>query len=104
QGWQGLYNYKRVERNFNPAVGYVNQAGIEDHTFNVGWRQFLRPGGYWRSILGGWDFYRMNTLADGRVSSQNFGPRISTNTNTGDNFFGRVIFNREVLVRDFVIH
>jgi hypothetical protein len=104
QGWQGLYNYKRVEQNFNPAAGFVNQTGIEDHTFNVGWRQFLAPGGYWRSALGGWDFYRMNTLANGEVSSQNFGPRISANTNGGDTFFARVVFNREVLQRDFVIN
>jgi hypothetical protein len=106
QGLQGQYSYKRVEQNFNPAVGFINQAGIEDHIFNIGWRHFLdqNRGGFIRSVLGAVDLYRMNMLADGSVASQAVGPRISIISNQNDIFFGRVIFNREVLQRNFIIN
>lgn len=45
-GLQGYYNYKRVEENFAPAVGFVNRTGVVDHGLNVGYRHFLKPGGF----------------------------------------------------------
>ncbi len=105
QGWQGQYNYKRVEENFSPAVGYVNRTGIADHIFNVGYRHFLGTGGgYLRSTLAAFDVYRAETLNDGKVSSQSFGPRLSINSNRGDNIAIRPLRSREVLLTDFTIN
>ena len=104
QGVQGQYAYKRVEENFSPAVGYVNRTGILDHVFNIGFRHFVAPGGFVRSTLAAFDFYRAEKLSDGSVSSQSFGPRLSLNTNRADNLVLRPMRNREVLLTDFTIN
>ena len=104
QGIQGQYAYKRVEKNFAPAVGYVNRAGIDDHIFNIGYRHFVAPGRLLRSLLASFDYYRANTLNDGKVSSQSFGPRFSLNTNRADNVVLRPMRSREVLLTDFTIN
>jgi hypothetical protein len=104
QRWRGGYNYKRVEKNFDPAMGFVNQTDIEDHALDFGYRHFLEPGGFVRSIYSGFDGYRAQNLDDGSVNSQNLGVRISGNTNEGDGFFGRLIRSREVLRTDFTIN
>ncbi len=104
QGWRGGYNYKRVEKNFNPAVGFVNQTDMADHSLDFGYRKFLTPGGYIRSIYGGFDGYRAEYLDDGSVNNQNLGLRLTGNNNYGDGMFIRLIRNREVLREDFVIN
>jgi len=104
QGWRGGYNYKRVERNFDPAVGFVNQTDMEDHALDFGYRQFFKPGGWMRSIYGGVDSYRAQNLDDGTVNNQNIGLRLTTNNNSGDSMFARLIRSREVLANSFVIN
>lgn len=104
QGWQGLYYYKRIEKNFFPAVGYVNVADIDDHHFNFGYRHFHEPGGLLRSVLYVFDGYRANNLDDGSLNNENIGIRISTFTNTNDAAFARVIRNSENLRRPFTIY
>ncbi|MES2623994.1 MAG: carbohydrate binding family 9 domain-containing protein [Pseudomonadota bacterium] len=104
QGWQGLYHYRRVEDNFNPAVGFVNRAGIEEDHLHFGYRYFFPPAGPIRSILTAFDGYQAQTLSDGRFSSGNNGFRISGNNNRGDQAFTRYIRNREVLLQNFVIY
>jgi len=104
QRWQGLYYYKRVEDNFSPAAGYINRTGIEDHHANFGYRDFMAPGGYFRSVLYAVEGYRAETLNDGRLLTQNVGIRVSSFTNTNDTWFGRVIYNKEVLATPFTIY
>jgi hypothetical protein len=104
QGWQGLYNYKRVERNFLPAVGYVNVTDIQDHHLNFGYRHFLAPGKLLRSALLAFDGYRAENLADGKLNNENLGLRLSMNTNTNDAAFTRYIYNKEVLSLPFTIY
>jgi hypothetical protein len=103
QGWQGLYFYKVVEKNFFPAVGYVNATDIEDHHFNLGYRQFMKPDAFLRSVLYVFDGYKANNLSDGSINNANWGLRISSFTNHNDALFGRVWRNRENLKRDFTI-
>ena len=104
QGWRGGYNYKRVERNFDPAVGFVSQTDMEDHALDFGYRHFFRPGGYMRSIYVGYDGYQSLDLSDGDVISYNGGLRITTNNNSGDGAFTRIMKSREVLRSDFTIN
>ena len=104
QRWQGLYQYKRVEENFNPAVGYVNASGIEDHHLNFGYRHFLQPGAFHRSVLAVFDGYRADNLDDGSLNNANFGIRLSTFTNTNDGYFTRWIRFQENLRSNFVIY
>jgi len=104
QGWRGGYNYKRVEKNFSPAVGFVNQTDMADHALDFGYRRFLRPGGRFRSVYNGFDGYRAEYLDDGSINNQNFGLRLTANTNTGDSLFARVINSREILRSNFSIN
>lgn len=104
QGWRGGYNYKRIEKNFDPAVGFVNQSDIEDHALDFGYRRFLAPGALIRSVYGGFDGYRAQNLDGGGVSNENVGLRLTTNMNAGDGVFGRLIRSREVLRTNFTIN
>ena len=104
QGWQGLYYYKRIEKNFFPAVGYVNVTDIEDHHFNLGYRNFHAPGSFLRSVLYVFDGYRAQNLDDDTLNNETLGFRVSTFTNTNDAAFVRVMRNRENLQVPFTIH
>ena len=104
QRWQGLYYYKRVEDNFNPAAGYINRTGIEDHHLNFGYRDFMQPGGYFRSVLYAAEAYRAETLDDGKLLTETMGLRVSSFTNTNDTWFSRYIYTKEVLSLPFTIY
>jgi hypothetical protein len=103
QGWQGLYNYKRVEKNFFPAVGYVNVTDIQDHHLQFGYRDFMEPGAFFRSILYTFEGYRATNLSDGSLNNQNLGLRWSSFTNTNDSYFARFIHYTENLKTPFTI-
>jgi hypothetical protein len=104
QGPQGALHFKRTEKNFYPAVGFVNRTDVDEQHGYVGYRRFLAPGRYIRSVLGAVEGYRSETLADGRVSSQNYGTRFSINNNAGDTMINRLIYNTEVLFRPFTLY
>ncbi len=104
QGWQALYNYKRVEKNFMPAVGYVNVTDIEDHHLNFGYRHFLQPDKLFRSVLLAFEAYRAENLGDGSLNNENLGIRLSSFTNTNGSAFGRYINYKEVLKAPFTIY
>ena len=104
QGWQALYNYKRVEKNFMPAVGYVNVTDIEDHHLNFGYRHFLQPDKLFRSVLLAFEAYRAENLGDGSLNNENLGIRLSSFTNTNGSAFGRYINYKEVLKAPFIIY
>ncbi len=104
QGWRGGYSYKRVEKNFNPAMGFVNQADVADHAVDLGYRRFMLPGGYLRSLYGGFDGYRSNYGNDGSLSNENIGFRFTGQNNSGDSLFLRLIHSEEVLRIPFTIN
>lgn len=104
QGWQALYQYKRVEENFFPAVGYVNVAGIEDHHMNVGYRHFLAPDKFFRSAALLLEAYRAENLGDGSLDNQNVGLRLTSFTNTNDSYWTRYVRYKEDLKVPFTIY
>ena len=104
QGWRGSYVHKEIERNFNPAVGFVNQSDMSDNALDFGYRRFLAPGGYFRSVYAGVDAYRAEYLDDSSLNNQNIGLRLTANNNKGDNFILRLMTNKEVLRDKFVIY
>jgi hypothetical protein len=104
QGWQGLYQYKRVEENFNPAVGFVNNRDVQDHHLNVGYRQFYAPTAFFRSIALLAEGYRQENLDDGTLNNENLGIRLTSFTNTNDSYWTRYIYYKEVLRQPFTIY
>jgi hypothetical protein len=68
-GLRGGLGRKRIERNFNPALGYVNNAGIDDTTAEIG-RTWRRRSGFLQGLYSGLDANRIEYLDDGSVQSQ----------------------------------
>ena len=104
QGWQGLYQYKRVEENFFPAVGYVNVSDIEDHHMNVGYRHFFAPDDFIRSAALLLEAYQANNLSDGTLNNENVGLRLTSFTNTNDSYWTRIVQYKENLTSPFTIY
>jgi hypothetical protein len=104
QRWQAQYQYKRVEENFFPAVGYVNVRDIEDHHAEVGYRHFLQPDDFFRSIALLAEGYRAENLDDDSLNNENLGIRLTSFTNTNDSYWTRYVYYKEVLPRPFTIY
>ncbi len=102
--WRGDFAYKRIEENFDPAVGFVNRSGIQDFALDFGYRKRFNSGGFLRSIYGGFDGYRAETLNDGEVSSQTLDLKLTGANNTGESMSFRIIRSREVLQENFTIY
>ena len=104
EGWRGGYRYKRIEDNFSPALGFVNQTGIEDHALDFGYRHFFPAGGLVRSVYTGFDSYRNSDLITGNMISEIQDIRINANNNIGDVVSASIIKTREVLTQNFAIN
>ena len=103
QGWQGLYQYKRVEENFFPAVGFVNNTDVQDHHGNFGYRHFLAPDSFFRSIALLAEGYRSENLDDGSLNTENINLRLTSFSNTNDSYWTRYNYFKEVLRQPFTI-
>jgi hypothetical protein len=104
QRWQALYQYKRVEENFFPAVGYVNVSDMEDHHLNVGYRHFMEPDAFFRSAALILEGYRADNLSDGSLNNENVGLRLTSFTNTNDSYWTRYVHYGEILPEPFTIY
>lgn len=104
QGWQGIYQYKRVEENFFPAVGFVNNTDVQVHHGNAGYRFFMTPDSFFRSIAVLAEGYREENLDDGSLNTENMDIRITSFTNTNDSYWTRYDYFKEVLRQPFTIY
>jgi hypothetical protein len=104
QGFQGQYQYKRIEENFFPAAGYVNVSNIQDHHASFGYRKFYTPDTFFRSVALIGEGYRAENLADGTLNNQLLGLRLTSFTNTNDSYWTRYVQFREVIPQPFVIY
>jgi hypothetical protein len=102
--WLGELAVKKVESNFDPAVGFINRTGIQDLTFNVGYRHRFQAGDFLRFMYAGFDSYSAETLDDGKLNSQIIGLRLTGDKPSGDRAFSRLIRSREVLRESFTIY
>lgn len=102
-GWRGNAVYTRIEENFDPAVGFVSQTGIQNFAVNGGYTHYLRNGSYLRSIYYAFDAYRSEELASGQLNSEELGPRIAMFNQQNDRLFTQIVRQREVLINDFTI-
>ena len=103
-GWRGGYKYKQIENNFDPALGFVNQQGIEDHALDIGYRHLMSSGSYIRSLYGGFDAYRNSDTNTGNLIAETKDIRINANNNVGDSIEASIIENREIISQNFTIY
>ncbi|MBN1237495.1 MAG: hypothetical protein JXB36_03285 [Gammaproteobacteria bacterium] len=101
-GIRGGVEFRRFERNFNPALGFVSRRNVEDVSGHVAYTH--RPsGGYFQSIYAGLDWQRIEVI-DGGLQSQSIGVTpIELTNRTGDVLFIRSNIEKEVLDRPFEI-
>jgi hypothetical protein len=102
-GWRGGFNIKELERNFNPALGFVSRSGVRDTTADAGYTHFAR-GGFLQSVFSGIDFQRIAFL-DGRLQSEVILGRLAELRNTsGDRLEAHYSRTTEVLTSPFTIY
>lgn len=69
QGVRGGFGINEVEENFNPALGFVNRAGIRDMTADVAYNYYF-DSERWQRVTVGVDAQRVTLLDGGGLSSQ----------------------------------
>lgn len=94
---------KRVEENFNPALGFVSRLGVKDTAADIGYTH--RPaGGPLQSLFFSLEAQRIDEL-DGGLQSQKITLNpMSITSRTGDVIFWRSNFQKEVLTSPFRIY
>jgi len=94
---------KQIEENFFPALGFVNRAGIRDHTVELGYSRRL-GGRFLRTIYSAVDAQRID-LINGDLQSQVVTLRALEleSTKRGDQGYLRFHATKEVLTEPFVI-
>ena len=104
QGVRGILQYKRYGEQFNPALGFLDSAGVSDTFFNVGY--MLRPSeGNLESWLAGLDYQRIDYLNGGGLKTEAFFLRPLTLTNrTNDTMTLAISDFTERLVEPFQIY
>jgi len=101
-GLRGGFAAKEFQRNYNPALGFVDRADVRSYAGHLAYT--YRPAAsYWQEIYFGVDGERIENISGG-LQSQRIGltPAQMT-TRSGDVLFVRFIFDQEVLVEDFEI-
>jgi hypothetical protein len=102
-GLRGSIAVKEIERNFKPALGYVNRANIRDVTADIGHTYFIN-GDFFLSRFSGIDLERISYL-DGGLQSQTIVARLlELETNTNGSFAAQYFANKEVVLQDFTLY
>jgi hypothetical protein len=102
-GWRSRIAVKEVQRNFNPAMGYVNRTNVRDYTADVGYTHFLRSGRF-QSVFAGIDAQRIEVI-DGGLQSEILAFRLmELQTTTRDNLGLGIVTNKEVVQRPFTLY
>ena len=100
-GFRGGAGVKEVQRNFNPALGFVNRRDIRDLTAELGYT--YRPGqGALRSLYGAATVQRVERL-DGGLQSEVAKLRVNLENQTSDKLNFTYQNEKEGLFRPFTI-
>ncbi|MCG8414732.1 MAG: carbohydrate binding family 9 domain-containing protein [Pseudomonadales bacterium] len=102
QGFRTRFGYKVVEENFNPAMGFVNNANIEDLTADFGYTHFFNSGPF-QSYFGGVDMQRIE-LIDGGLQTEVIAYRLAELETAGRDSISLAYYaNQEVVLDAFPI-
>lgn len=101
-GMRGGFAVKEIERNFNPALGYVVRSDVRDTAFDVGFSKFF-SGATLQRLYAGVDAQRFDWLDGGLQSEQVLFRLIELETHQRDGVRLRYITNREVVDAPFAV-
>jgi hypothetical protein len=103
-GFRGGFAVKEIERNFNPALGYINRADVRDTAFDVGYTKFFTSGRVQR-LNAGLDWQRFDLLNGGGLQSeQTVFKLLEVETHTRDALRLRYIRNEEIVAVPFDVY
>ena len=101
--WRGALGYKVLEENFNPALGFVDRAGVRNYSLELGFRH--RPSNrFIRSIYAGLDAQRFERLTGGLQSQSLTFRLLELENHAGDRFDLSTIQAKENVAEPFEIH
>ncbi|MGD8324795.1 MAG: carbohydrate binding family 9 domain-containing protein [Gammaproteobacteria bacterium] len=102
-GVRGGISLKEVERNFNPAMGFVARTNIRDLSAEIGFTRFFESS-FMQSAFIGMDAQHIESL-QGQLQTEIFKFRLlEIETNSGDEFqFGHTT-NKEIVTTAFTIY
>jgi len=103
-GWRGGFAVKEIEANFNPALGYVNRAGVRDLTVDAGYTRYL-DSDFWQRLIVGIDAQRVSLLDGGGLDSEAVRVRVfELETNTSDNVEYSYTARKEIVDEAFTLY
>lgn len=83
--YSGFFDYRRIEENFNPALGFVNRAGVEQIDSQVRYRHRLK-GKFWQWFGGRVQYDRSDRISGG-IQSESVFLNFFEGFSSGNDFF-----------------
>ncbi len=102
-GLRASAGFKEVQANFNPALGYVNRAGIRDSSAEIGWFQRYPQTAKVRMIFSYLGWQRVDLIGGGLQSEVINWRVINFHNQAGDNIRLLHTRNKEALYEPFSI-
>ena len=104
QGLNTGFNFKEVQDNFNPAMGFVNNSGIRDYLANVGYTHFFEPGSLIQQAQFGFDGQRVHFIDGGLQTEKLRFTFLEGSTRNRDSFRLRASVNKEIIRAPFTVY
>lgn len=102
-GLRGGVGFKEVQANFNPAMGYINRANIQDYTADVGYTHFFRDS-FLQTAYTGIDAQKVNVIGGGLQSQVLAFRLLELDTNSRDRVSLQYQTNKEVVRNAFAVY
>ena len=103
EGLRGGVGVRRIEANFNPALGFVNRRGIHEKTAQIGYTR-ITSGGYVQQLFGGVDFQKVDVLGGAMQTEKLAFTPLEIQSRGRDVFTLRYITNRENVAAPFQLY
>ena len=102
-GLRGGVGFKQVQANFNPAMGYINRANIQDYTAEVGYTHFFRDS-FLQTAYTGIDAQKVNVIGGGLQSQVLAFRLLELDTHSRDRVSLQYQTNKEVVRNAFAVY
>jgi hypothetical protein len=102
-GLRGGVGFKQVQANFNPAMGYINRADIQDYTADVGYTHFFRDS-FLQTAYTGIDAQKVNVIGGGLQSQVLAFRLLELDTHSRDRVSLQYQTNKEVVRNAFAVY
>ncbi len=104
EGLRGGLQFREIQENFRPALGFVNRANIRDFDANLRYKQFFGRNGlgeWFQSLSTGIDVERIHEIDGGLQSAAYRGTLLDLVNHENDRFNFNVQRNREIVDTPF---